>query len=68
MYRTYFGIGADDEVRTRDILIGSQVLYQLSYIRICLLVPKVGLEPTCREAGDSESPVSTSFTTWAIYI
>ena len=27
------GIGADDEVRTRDIQIGNLKLYQLSYVR-----------------------------------
>ena len=40
-------IGADDEVRTRDILLGRQVLYQLSYIR---MVRPAGLEPARREA------------------
>lgn len=28
-------LGADEETRTPDILHGKQVLYQLSYIRIC---------------------------------
>jgi len=28
-----WGVGADDEVRTRDIQIGNLTLYQLSYIR-----------------------------------
>ena len=27
-------IGADDEVRTRDIQLGKLTLYQLSYVRI----------------------------------
>ena len=32
---TYYGIiGADDQVRTDDILVGNEMLYQLSYIRI----------------------------------
>ena len=29
-----FFIGADDEIRTRDIHLGKVVLYQLSYVRI----------------------------------
>jgi hypothetical protein len=29
-------IGAGDETRTRDSLLGRQVLYQLSYPRACL--------------------------------
>ena len=28
---------ADDETRTRDSLLGRQILYQLSYVRITLL-------------------------------
>ena len=46
--------GAGDEVRTRDILLGRQVLYQLSYSRksntkhttAIHLVERVGFEPT----------------------
>ena len=40
---TYFG--AEDEVRTRDILLGRQVLYQLSYFR---LAESEGFEPSVR--------------------
>jgi hypothetical protein len=29
--------GAGEEVRTLDILLGKQVLYQLSYTRMCLV-------------------------------
>ena len=51
--QTYF-TGAGDEVRTRDILLGRQVLYQLSYSRksntlhtaALQLVERVGFEPT----------------------
>ena len=32
-----FFIGADDEIRTRDIHLGKVVLYQLSYVRTCCL-------------------------------
>lgn len=28
-------------------------------------MPRIGLEPTCREALDPKSSVSTNFTTWA---
>ena len=28
-----FDVGADDEVRTRDIQLGKLTLYQLSYVR-----------------------------------
>ncbi len=35
------GIGADDEVRTRDIQIGNLKLYQLSYVRaVGLIAPR----------------------------
>ena len=30
----FFGCGADDEARTRDIDLGKVALYQLSYIRM----------------------------------
>jgi hypothetical protein len=36
--------GAGNEVRTRDVLLGKQVLYQLSYTRINLEDPR-GIEP-----------------------
>lgn len=39
-----FKIGADDETRTHNILLGRQRLYQLSYIRI-KLVSVDGIEP-----------------------
>ena len=31
-----FGLGAENETRTRDPNLGKVVLYQLSYFRICL--------------------------------
>lgn len=34
---------ADEETRTPDILHGKQVLYQLSYIRICLAASEITL-------------------------
>lgn len=36
-------LGADEETRTPDILHGKQVLYQLSYIRICLAAAEITL-------------------------
>lgn len=33
-FSSWFAIGAADEIRTRDILLGRQMLYQLSYHRI----------------------------------
>ena len=38
------GIGADDEVRTRDIQIGNLKLYQLSYVRAGAEVSTRGLD------------------------
>jgi hypothetical protein len=32
---TRLSTGAGDETRTRDLLLGKQTLYQLSYSRIC---------------------------------
>jgi hypothetical protein len=43
----YLIFGADDQVRTGDILLGRQMLYQLSYIRI-VLAERMGFEPTER--------------------
>ena len=34
-------VGADDEVRTRDIHLGKVVLCQLSYIRIVIQLSRV---------------------------
>lgn len=46
---SYIETGADNGVRTRDVLLGKQVLYQLSYIRIIDLKLNsrymTGLEP-----------------------
>ena len=40
-------LGAGDEVRTRDILLGRQVLYQLSYTRATVaLATYIPLKPT----------------------
>ncbi len=35
--------GAGDETRTRDILLGKQVLYRLSYSRVATSIPLVAL-------------------------
>ncbi len=40
-----YGKGAGDEIRTRDILLGKQTLYQLSYTRLSLVV-REGVEPS----------------------
>ena len=40
-------LGAGEQVRTVDILLGKQVLYQLSYTRINL-VHLTGIEPVCQ--------------------
>jgi hypothetical protein len=32
----FFRTGADDEIRTRDLLITNQLLYQLSYVGVYL--------------------------------
>ena len=61
--------GAGDEVRTRDILLGRQVLYQLSYTRMSpafrpnnqlraghnFLVEGEGFEPSKAEPTDLQS-------------
>ena len=39
--------GADDEARTRYLNLGKVALYQMSYIRICLM-PSGGIEPPTR--------------------
>ena len=45
LYNKSIYFGAEDEVRTRDILLGRQVLYQLSYFR---LAESEGFEPSVR--------------------
>jgi hypothetical protein len=49
-------IGADDEVRTRDIQIGNLTLYQLSYIRVAIgyqTTPPPATGPQLSESGHS---------------
>ena len=62
--------GAGDEIRTRDSLLGKQVLYQLSYSRLLVAVyaaltakptaPSVGLTYQCSHATQKEVPVTDS--------
>lgn len=35
--------GAGEEARTPDLLLGKQMLYQLSYTRVCVYLEKVAL-------------------------
>lgn len=56
-----FLIGADDKNRTCDLLIKSQLLCLLSYIR---MVSKMGLEPIRLSATVSKTAVSTIPATW----
>ena len=49
-----FLIGAGNETRTRDILLGKQTFYQLNYTRIDVAC-REGLEPPTNGFGDRRS-------------
>lgn len=45
--RSFIGapLSADDRIRTGRLNVGNVALYQMSYIRILLSVPQLGIEP-----------------------
>ena len=49
-----FGLGAENEARTRDPDLGKVVLYQLSYFRICNIATK------CNESEEKETRTPTT--------
>ena len=51
--------GAGNETRTRDILLGKQVLYQLSYSRINLGIP-IGTRTPTNGFGDRYAAITPS--------
>ncbi len=66
-----WGLGADDEIRTRDPHLGKVMRYQLRYIRkeLVLSVHDTGIEPVTSSVSGKRSPaeliarnVKTSFT------
>src|SRR5262245_26341431 len=51
--------GADDGIRTRDPHLGKVVLYQLSHVRVALILPRASGEPEdARQRPDEPNPPS----------
>ena len=48
--------GAGDGTRTRDALLGRQVLYQLSYSRMGRIAPGTEHDTTCRPPRQGDQP------------
>ncbi len=64
-YIPYKILGAGNRVRTGDIFLGKEVLYQLSYTR--MVVRLAGLEPARKNPGDFKSPAATNYATVALF-